>query len=184
MQHTGWATLLGVLISLGAPKMVGAFDIKGIELDRAYSDAQIIAKLGRDLGGYGDIKFGNAIVCGAMCSGETRIGSSTWHVSVFRNKDGTVGNLRGHFDSPNFSEIDGLLREKFGAPTNVSHQAMRNGFGVTYDNIIETWQSKNGEVIELDRYIDSQSGSLSLQSAKSLAEAAARRKAYAADGKI
>lgn len=160
------------------------FDIKGIELDRSYSDGEIIAKLGRDLGGSGDIKFGNSITCNVICMGEARIGTSTWYMSVFKNEDGSVGHLSGHFDAPDFLEIDGLLREKFGAPTKVSHETMRNGFGAIYNNTIEVWRSKGGSVIELIRYIDSESGSLSMQSAKNLAEEAAYRKAHAAEGKI
>lgn len=168
--------------SAAAPAI--AFDIKGIELDHGYSDSELVAKLGRDLGAVGNEKLGNSIKCTVICSGESRIGTSTWYVSVFKNLDGTVGNMSGHFDAPDFSEIDGLLRQKFGAPSKVSHQAMRNGFGATYNNIVEVWRSKNGDVIELDRFIDAESGSLSMQSAKNLAEEVAYHKSHDADGKL
>lgn len=179
-----FAIVLAASIVLARSAIAGNFDIKGIELDQSYSDAEIVAKLGRDLGSYGDTKFGNSVSCTVICSGESRIGSSTWHMSVFKNQDGTVGNMRGHFDAANFHEIDGLLRQKFGAPTKVSHQIMHNGFGAVYNNTMEIWRSKNGDVIELWNYIDSESGSLSLQSAKNLAEDVAYRKAHSAEGKI
>ena len=178
------ASVLAISIAAARIAAAGSFDLKGVELDRTYSDAEIVAKLGRDLGGSGETKFGNSITCNVICMGESRIGTSTWYMSVFKNEDGSIGNLSGHFDAPDYSEIDGLLRQKFGAPTKVTHEAMHNGFGAIYNNTMEIWRSKTGDVIELIHYIDSESGSLSMQSAKNLAEEAAYKKAHAADGKI
>jgi hypothetical protein len=175
---------IAVLMLAAGSAMAGSYDIKGIELNHRYSNAQIIAKFGHDRGGYGDIKFGNSIDCitGTSCSGETIIGTSTWHVLISRTHDGTVGDMSGYFSASGFLEIDGLMRKKFGAPTEVAHQDMRNAFGAVFNNTIELWRSESGDVITLYHYIDAESGTLKVQSAKYLAEDAAYRKKSSCQG--
>jgi hypothetical protein len=92
--------------------------------------------------------------------------------------------MTGYFATSDFSEIEGLLREKFGKPTEVAHMDMNNAFGAVFKNTIETWRSATGDVITLFRYIDAESGSLDVRSTKSIAADTDYRKAHAAEGKI
>jgi len=175
------AGMLGASSAMAA----GSFDIKGIELGQRYSNAQIIAKFGHDQGVMAGLKMGNSMTCDrTSCEGTTSIGTSTWHVSIFKNKDGTVSSMSGHFDPSGFLEIEGLLREKFGAPAQVEHEDKRNAFGTVYHNTFDVWQSAAGDLIILDHYVNAESGLLKVQSAREVAEDAASRKKRLGNGKI
>ena len=186
MKHTTAAWIFATTLIAAGPVMAAAtFAIKGIELNQRYSNAQIIAKFGHDQGVIAGLKMGNSITCdGSLCEGTTSIGTSTWHVSIFKNSDGTVSEMSGHFDPSAFLEIEGLLREKFGAPAQVDHTDKRNAFGTVYHNTFDVWQSASGDLIMLDRYVNAHDGLLKVQSARGVAADAASRKQRLGDGKI
>jgi hypothetical protein len=178
-------TMAALLLAGGSAMAAGTFAIKGIELNQRYTNAQIIAKFGHDQGVIAGLKMGNSITCDKrLCEGTTSIGTSTWHVTIFKNTDGTVSSMSGHFDPSEFVEIEGSLREKFGAPAQVDHTDMRNAFGTVFHNTIEVWQSAGGDLITMYHYIDAESGLLKVQSAREVAADAALRKKRLGDGKI
>jgi hypothetical protein len=154
-----------LIIALLAPAGASAFDLKGIALDHTYSSDEVIAKLG--------------MPCDGDCSGKTTVGNALASVDISKANDGTVGQIMVFFNAHAFSEIESLLRAKYGAPAQVQHSNMTNNFGAVFHDTAEKWTSKNGQELRLNRYIDAESSSIIMDTAKYRAEGAAYKKAHA-----
>jgi hypothetical protein len=169
--------ILGAALLAGS---AGATDFKGIELDKTYSNETIQEKAGYQLG-----QFGNSIQCNVYCSGQIELAGGVSRAQFFPNKDdGSIGHINVITNVRDFDAIEKQLVEKFGRPSHVTHQALQNAFGAKVLNTVDEWHRPNGDEIELFRYIDMESGALSLKSAKYIAADKAFRAAREKDGKI
>jgi len=157
-----------------------ATDFKGIELDKTYSNEAIQEKAGYQLG----YDLGNSIRCKAYCSGQIKLGDGTSRANFFPNKDGSIGDIEVITNVRDFDAIEKQLIEKFGRPSHVTRQALQNAFGAKVLNTFDEWHRPNGDEITLFRYIDMESGSLSLKSAKFIAADKAFRAAKVKGGSI
>jgi hypothetical protein len=168
--------ILGAALLAGS---AGATDFKGIELDKIYSNETIQERAGYQMG-----EFGNSIRCNVFCSGQIQLADGISRADFFPNKDGSIGHINVITNVRDFDAIEKQLIGKFGRPSHVTRQALQNAFGAKVLNTFDEWHRPNGDEIELFHYIDMESGSLSLKSAKYSAADKAFRAARAEDGKI
>jgi hypothetical protein len=159
-----------------------ATDFKGIELGQSYTNEELQAKAGYDLG-YG---LGNSVKCviKTYCSGQVHIGNGLGEINFTKAADGTMAGINVSIYADDFATVDALVKEKYGKPTSAVRIPMQNAFGAKVVNLMEDWKLPNGDQVHLVHYVDMEKGAFSIESARSVKEAADYRASHAKAGSL
>lgn len=146
-----------------------AFDLKGIEVGKTATPAQLKAAFGIECGG---------------CDQLTKIAGVWVKVSVSTDKAGRVSSIRGHFNSGFYAELAQAAREKYGKPADSRSTPMRNGFGAHFTSEDIWWIDAEGARVWIVQFINANEGLLLLESANERAAATAKEQADLAKSKM
>jgi hypothetical protein len=150
-----------ILLALAALvfKTCEAFDLKGVEVGKAATRAQLQAAFGARC------DFGDACL--------TEIAGVTVKVYTWKDKAGRVSSISASFDSIQFATIEKAAREKFGTPSSTEEAPMQNGFGAQFMARGLWWTNADGARVQLLKSFTD--ATLSIESAATAAANAARK---------
>jgi hypothetical protein len=151
--------LLLALLASAAFSRAQAFDLKGVEVGKAATRAQLQAAFGARC------EFGDACL--------TEIAGVTVKVYTWKDKAGRVSSISASFDSIQFATIEQAAREKFGTPSETQEQPMQNGFGAQFMARGLWWSDAAGAQVRLLKSLTD--STLSIESAATAAANAARK---------
>jgi hypothetical protein len=119
-----------------------SFDLKGVVVGAPLDAKQMKAELGIECGaGLPRCSSGFTTLAGISCTPAARI-----------NPQGELIEITSFFPSALFEQFSDALKTKWGAPAVVSNVRMKNGVGISIDEIIESWTNAAGDEVVLYRY--------------------------------
>jgi hypothetical protein len=136
-----------VLISLMAVSPAWAFDLKGIELGKVATQAQLTEAFGITFRSYEcDMEILRP------CRGSTHIEGVPVYVVVHFGAGKTVDHIVVEFLSEYYDTLAPAAVAKWGKPTSNGAERMQNSYGAQVQNHVMGWTMPDGSSIALAQY--------------------------------
>lgn len=141
------------LVLMACAASAGAQDFKGIKLGALQDEARRAA-----------VEFASSWICvseqpaggeaGTLCfvEGFSYAGASARGATLFFDKEGRLIHVDVKVAPSNFKAVVDALAVKHGKPSKVSRSAVRNGLGLTFEQVEYEWRPSRGTLVLVQRY--------------------------------
>lgn len=166
-----WDARLFLLASLMVGAQASALDLKGLELGKPATAAQLKA-------------FGVSCPNRADCHGFTQLEGLAVKASIYFDRAGRVDTIRIAFDSGYYDRLHAAAITKYGAPASSDVTPMQNGFGARVNAQSAVWNVDGGRVWIIQYLGSVTEGQLKLESAARVSAERAKDQADSAKSKM